>query len=190
MSEMNPISRFFVNLSSARRSERRYRWIRENATIPTGAICLEIGCGSGQLAVRFVDGFHPSRYLATDIDPRQLEEARKVLHRRYPSGPPTVLELRPADMLGLSFPDRSFDVVLAFVAIHHANAQHLDFTNVPRALAEIDRVLRPAGLLLYSELFHQERIRGWLAEHGYSLLRIQRGFRLESVVARKPTPPP
>ncbi len=187
---MNFISRFFVNRSAARRSEGRYRWIRENATIPSQAECLEIGCGNGELAARFVDGLQPAKYVATDIDPRQVEEAARTLRRRYPGGSPPALELRAADMLHLAFPDASFDVVLAFVAIHHASPTHHDFSKVPQALAEIDRVLRPNGILLYSEILHKQAIQQWLTEHRYALSGVRRRWRLESTVARKPAGPP
>lgn len=183
---MNPISRFFVNRSAARRSERRLSWIRQSATIPGQAVCLEIGCGSAALATRFVDAFRPARYVATDLDVRQLEEASRNLGRRYPGGSPSALELKAADMLRLPFPDASFDVVMAFVAIHHASPAHRDFSQVPQALSEIDRVLRPGGLILYSELFHKEAIRKWLTDRGYSISGLQRRWKLESVVAGKP----
>lgn len=185
MAEMNRISRFFVNRSSARRGAQRYRWIRENATVPERSVCLEIGCGSAEFAARFVEGLRPARYVATDIDPRQLEEAARTLRKRFPGGSPASLEVKQADMLELPFPDATFDVVLAFVALHHASASHLDFSQVPRALSEVDRVLRPGGLLVYSELFHKEGIRTWLTEHAYIVATAQRRFRLESVVARK-----
>lgn len=185
MAEMNSISRFFVNRSAARRSAKRYRWIRENVAIPKGAACLEIGCGNGAFATRFVEGFRPERYVATDLDPRQLKEATQELKKRFPNGLPANLELRPADMLHLPFPDASFTVVLTFVALHHAGPTHTDFTNVADALSEIDRVLRPGGLLIYSELFHKDLIRKWLAGHRYSIAAVQVRWRLESVAVRK-----
>jgi len=188
MPEMNRLARFFVNRSAARRGERRYRWIRTAASVPAEAECLEIGCGNGALAARFVDGLRPARYVASDLDARQLEEARRTLERKFPDGPPPALELRAADMTRLPFPDASFDVVLAFVAIHHASPSHRDFSRVPDALQEIDRVLRPNGLFLYAEIFHQEPIRRWLGDHGYTLSTVERRWRLESVVARKRGP--
>ncbi len=156
---------------------------------PARAECLEVGCGNARLAVLVVDGFRPQRYVATDVDARQLSAAGHVVRQRYPEGRPAALELRPADMLGLDFPDTSFDVVLAFVTIHHASPRHEDFLPVPRALSEIDRVLRPGGLLFYSEIFHHERIREWLAHRGYALASVQRRLRVESVAARKPGGP-
>jgi ubiquinone/menaquinone biosynthesis C-methylase UbiE len=118
------------------------------------------------MAARLVDGFRPARYIATDLDPHQLEAARQTLAKRYPGGLPPALELRVANMLDLPFPDASFDAVFAFVAIHHASPKHRDFANVPRALAEINRVLKPKGSLVYEEIEHKERIRRWLMERG------------------------
>src|SRR5713226_8962434 len=143
MAEMNRVSRFFVNRSSARRHARIYEWVRANLSLPAGAACLEIGCGNGDMASRLVDGFRPARYVATDLDPRQLEAASQNLAKRYPGGLPAALELRVADMLDLPFQDASFDAVFAFVAIHHASPKHRDFTNGPRALSAIDRILKP-----------------------------------------------
>lgn len=185
MAEMNRISRFFVNTFSGRRSARIYDWVRTNASLPSGAACLEIGCGNGDMAARIVDGLRPTRYVATDLDPRQIESARRHLSDRYPGGLPPALELRAADMLHLPFADASFDAVLAFVAIHHASPSHRDFTNVPVALAEIHRVLRPGGVLVYEEIVHKDGIRSWLTGRGYVLASPERGWTRESVVARK-----
>jgi 27-O-demethylrifamycin SV methyltransferase len=188
MAEMNRVSRFFVNRSSARRNARIYDWVRANLSLAAGAACLEIGCGNGDMAARIVDGFRPARYIATDLDPHQLEAARQNIAKRYPGGLPAALELRAADMLDLPFPDASFDAVFAFVAIHHASPKHRDFANVPRALSEIDRILRPKGSLVYEEIEHKEKIRGWFQERGYALTAVQRGWKRESVIATKRWP--
>ncbi len=159
--------------------------MRENASVPAGASCLEIGCGGGDLAARLVDGLRPARYMATDLDPRQLEAARRHLARLYPDGLPPALELREADMLRLPFPDGSFDLAVAVVSLHHASPSHRDSANVPLALAEVDRVLRPGGVFAYEEILHRELIRSWLEDHGFVLSGVRRGLRRESVVARK-----
>ena len=185
MTEMNRVARFFVNLSAARRADRAYEWIRRDMPMPPAARCLEIGCGHGDLAARIVEGFRPARYVATDVDPRQIETARRAAGRRYPSGLPPALILRNADMRHLPFEDTSFDVVLAVAALHHAGESHHDPTGIPEALSEIGRVLRPGGLVAYQEFLHKELIRTWFAGHGFSIDRIRSRRRLESVVASK-----
>jgi len=185
MAEMNRISRFFVNTFSVRRNARIYGWLAKNIALPAEAECLEIGCGNGDMAARIVDGMHPARYVATDLDPKQLESAKRHLATRHPDGIPPALELRAADMLHLPFADASFDAVFAFVAVHHASPSHHDFTNVPHALAEIDRVLRPRGMLAYEEIAHKEGIRSWLIDRGYVLTGIELGWKREAVVATK-----
>lgn len=187
MAEMNRIARFFVNRSSARRGRRIAAWIQEEGSLPPGAACLEIGCGNGDLGSRFVDGLRPSRYVATDLDPRQLDAARRHLAERYPGGLPATLELREADMLNLPFSDGTFDAVIAVVSIHHASPSHRDPSRVPAALGEIDRVLRAGGRLVYEEILHKDVIRGWLTQHGYMLSGLRRGLKRESIVARKPS---
>lgn len=183
--EMNTISRFFVNLSASRRAAGEYRWIRQEVAIPTSARCLELGCGNGHFATRFVGAFRPIEYVATDIDPVQVEAARRTIERRNGADATPNLTVRAADMLRLPFPDSSFEVVLAFVTIHHSGHSHHDFSQVPQALSEIDRVLRPSGLLVYQEFLHQDAIRRWLTEHAFTLEQVRRRWRLESVAARK-----
>src|SRR5207247_2698830 len=72
MAEMNRISRFFVNRSSARRNTRIYEWIRANLSLPAGATCLELGCGSGDMGARLVDGCRPAGHVGGDADTRQV----------------------------------------------------------------------------------------------------------------------
>ncbi len=189
MTEMNPISRFFVNLSARRRSNRRYAWISSGVAIPASSRCLELGCGNAIFAAQFVEKFRPSSYEATDLDPEQLTRARRVLARRFPAGVPAELHLQEANMLQLPFPDSTLDVVLAFVTLHHAGEDHHDFAAVQRALSEVNRVLRPGGRLVYEEFLHRDAIRSWLGSKGFVIERVDRRFRLERVAARKPPVP-
>jgi ubiquinone/menaquinone biosynthesis C-methylase UbiE len=190
MPEMNPLARFFVNTFTGRVNRRRYQWLAEHVHLPADAAFLEVGCGNGDLAARIVDGVGPAYYVATDLDPDQIAVASRHLARRYPQGIPAALELREANMLELPFPADSFDAVFAYTVLHHASAAHRDFSNVPRALAEIDRVLRPGGVLVYEEFLHKEKIRAWLAKHGYGLAAVGQHWSRETVAAVKPTANP
>ena len=189
MAEMNAVSRFFVNRVKGRANKRLYKWLTAHLPLPAGATCLEIGCGNGNMAARIMDGMSPASYVATDLDPRQLDAAKRYLAERYPAGLPDGLELRTADMLHLLFTDGSFDAVFAFAAIHHASPTHGDFTNVPRALTEIDRVLQPEGILAYEEFLHKDKIRLWLRDHRYRVIASDKRWTREVVVARKPSAP-
>ncbi len=185
MTEMGGVSRFFVNLFTGRRTARVFEWLVPNLGLPPSAVCLEIGAGNGDMARRFADGLRPSRYVATDLDPRQIEAARRHLATVFPGSIPASIELRAVDMLALPFPDASFDVVLAFQSLHHADEDHHAFLNVPKALAEMDRVLRPGGRFAYTEIMNQEKVRAWLTGHGFTVTAVRRRWTQEGVVAVK-----
>ena len=189
MAEMNPISRWFVNHVKGRANARLYAWLHDHLVLPPASVCLEVGCGNANMAVRIMDGMSPSRLVATDVDLRQLESAGRFLQQHYSEKPPAGLELRPADMLHLPFPDRGFDAVFAFASLHHAGKSHRDAGALPLALAEIDRVLRPDGVLAYEEFLHLERLHEWLRGRGYEVTAQRRRWRRERVLARKPSAP-
>ena len=188
MAEMNAVSRWFVNHLKSRANARLYAWVHGHVALPPASVCLEVGCGNGNMAVRIMDGMGPSRLVATDLDLVQMEAADRFARAHYPSGVPSGLEFRPADMTRLPFPNEGFDAVFAFATLHHAGTSHRDASHLEEALGEIERVTRPAGLLVYEEFLHKARIRSWLDGHGYSILEERRGFRRELVVARKPAP--
>lgn len=186
MTEMRGVSRFFVNRFTGRRNRRVAQWFVPNLHLPANSAILEIGCGNADLAWRIVEALRPARYVATDLDPRQIEVARDHLASLYRGGIPAGLELRTADMLALPFPDASFDAVLASYSLHHADEHHRAFVNVPRALAEVDRVLRPGAFLAYVEIVNKPKVGAWLADHGYGLRIVAYRWTSEAVVIRKP----
>jgi ubiquinone/menaquinone biosynthesis C-methylase UbiE len=186
MPEMNALARFFVNTFTGGVNRRRLRWLVANVRLPSNGVFLEVGCGNGDLAARIFDAAGPSRYVATDLDPRQVDVARRHLGVRYPRGIPPNLELREADMLALPFPDSYFDAVFAYTVLHHAGHSRHDFTEVPRALAEIDRVLRPDGKLVCEEFLHKEKIRSWFQERGYALSALGHRWSRDTFALSKP----
>lgn len=96
---------------------------------------LELGSGSGAMAVELLDRYPDIRLVATDVDPAMREAAR---HRLAPYGDRA--EVREADATSLPFDDGSFDAVVSFIMLHHV----IDWE---QALGEITRVLRPGGIL-------------------------------------------
>ena len=96
---------------------------------------LELGSGSGAMAVELLDRYPTIRLTATDVDPAMRAAATQ---RLAPYGDRA--RVRAADATTLPFEDASFDAVVTFIMLHHV----IDWE---QALAEIARVLRPGGIL-------------------------------------------
>jgi ubiquinone/menaquinone biosynthesis C-methylase UbiE len=106
---------------------------------------LDVGCGNGVAALLVADTFGV-RAVGVDVDPQQIALARTAaIDRRE------VLFLT-ADATCLPFEDGQFDIVATNKTMHH----------VPRwssALAEMRRVVKPHGYLVYADL----KAPAWLA---------------------------
>jgi ubiquinone/menaquinone biosynthesis C-methylase UbiE len=116
---------------------RVHRRLVELAAIEPGHRVLEIGCGTGNLALR-AHRMHPDAELVgIDPDPLALARARRKAER---AGRPVRFDQGKAG--DLPYPDESMDRVLSAFMFHH-----LDDAEKRRALAETRRVLRPGGQL-------------------------------------------
>ena len=100
-----------------------------------GLSLLDAGCGPGTITVDLARRVAPGRVLGVDRSPDVLAQAAA-----HAVDQGVALEVQPADVYALPFPDASFDVVHA-----HQLLQHVD--DPVRALVEMRRVLRPDGLL-------------------------------------------
>lgn len=110
---------------------------------------LELGCGTGNDAARLTrEGL---RVVATDLSTEAVAQAR----RKYAH----VVDFRVVDMAaGLPFSDRSFDAVMANVAVHMFSD-----TVTRSVFDDVRRVLRPGGLFLFHVNAHDDRTlrSGW-----------------------------
>lgn len=103
---------------------------------------LDIGCGTGELARAVARHYRPVRVLATDFTGAMLRRARDDRGSRALGGR---LAYGAANASRLPFADGAFDLVTnAFVARNLAD--------LPGALGEMRRVLRPHGVLLTLEI--------------------------------------
>jgi malonyl-CoA O-methyltransferase len=104
-----------------------------------GLRVLDVGCGSGRylglLAQRGA-----SRVVGVDPEPAMLARA----------GAPVVC----AGLPRLPIASASFDVVLCALVVGH-------LPDLPRAIAELGRVLRPGGTLVYSDVHPAGAALGW-----------------------------
>src|SRR5262249_60382066 len=109
------------------------------APAPARARVLEVGCGPGRLAIRLARQ-HGLDVTGLDLDPAMIQRARaNAAHpgngdQRWPS-------FLVGDVAALAFPDRSFDLVVSTLSMHH-------WADPAAGLAEIGRVLRPGGRAL------------------------------------------
>ena len=110
-----------------------------------GARVLDLAGGTGDLTARLAPsvGRHGSVVLA-DVNRTMLERGRVRLIDRGIAGN---VHYARCDAEGLPFPDRSFDRVVIGFGLRNV-------TNQGRALDEMFRVLRPAGMLLVLEFSH------------------------------------
>ena len=106
---------------------------------PAGAQVLEVGCGPGHLSIRLAR-HHGLEVTGLDLDPAMIARARANTHRQETDG-----QRRPkflvGDVAALAFPDRSFDLVVSTLSMHH-------WADPAAGLAEIVRVLRPGARAL------------------------------------------
>ncbi|HJS49815.1 MAG TPA: class I SAM-dependent methyltransferase [Gaiellaceae bacterium] len=124
---------------------------------------LEVGCGEGELAERMTAEL-AAEVIAIDQSERMVEIARA-----------RGVDARIGDVQELHFADVAFDVVVAAWMLYHV-------PDLDRAVAELARVLRPAGRLVavtnasdhLQEMLDLAGVEGWgfsfRAENGAEIL--------------------
>lgn len=103
---------------------------------------IDFGAGMGWLSGVLVR--MGCRTIALDVSPSALRQAERALAPLAPpSGPPRA-EFRLFDGFSFPVPDDSVDRVVCFDALHHV-------PNKSRVLAEMFRVLRSGGIVVFAE---------------------------------------
>ena len=109
----------------------------EQACIESGHRVLDLGCGTGTLALLIKRTQQEAEVVGLDGDPKVLEIAKAKVDR---SGQEITMDYGMA--FELPYPDDSFDRVLSSLLFHHLTRE-----NKVRTLTEVFRVLRPGGQL-------------------------------------------
>jgi SAM-dependent methyltransferase len=104
---------------------------------------LDCGCGPGTITLGLAEWASQGRVVGIDIGEPQLEAARRMARDRGIGN----VEFQRASVFALPFPDESFDVVFSQAMFCH-------IPNHAGAIAEIRRVLRPAGTVAIRDIIN------------------------------------
>lgn len=134
---MNSVRDFYNNHATSFAVTRNKFW-RDGEYIaqllPQKGAILDVGCGNGRLTT-----FISNEVVYTGVD--NAENIIKIAQEQYGS---VTRQFAVSSMEALSFPDKSFDCVVACASLHHVAGYSLQL----QALREMRRVLREGGFLV------------------------------------------
>jgi SAM-dependent methyltransferase len=145
-------------------------WLFDHIQLPPTASILEVGCGLGSLWVENLARI-PAQWniILSDFSPGMLASTQQHLGAGLTSGDYAVLDLQ-----ALPFLDACFDAVIANHMLYHVPDR-------PRALAEVQRVLKPHGRLYASTIGRQHLLElADIVQRFDSNLALWNGWPLES----------
>ena len=98
---------------------------------------LEIACGTGRVTKHLVSKLPPdAKLVATDLNPDMLKIAESIIHSKN-------IQWQVADAHELPFENEAYDAVVCQYGV-------MFFHDKPKALREINRVLKPGGTFLFN----------------------------------------
>jgi len=124
------------------------------ADIQPGEHVLDVGCGTGTLALEVARrAGRAGRVTGIDPSSEQIARARsKAARHNVP------IDFQIGVIEHLAFPDQTFDVVLSTLMMHHVPA-----SLKRQGLAEIARVLKPGGRLVIADFKPKKERQGQAA---------------------------
>ena len=103
---------------------------------------LDIATGTGDFAILAAEKIKPQQIMGADISEGMMAIGREKVKAK---GLEQIIRFERQDCTALSYPDNSFDVVMAAFGIRN-------FQDLEAGLAEMCRVLKPGGMLCVLEL--------------------------------------
>lgn len=173
-STLAPVYELWAQFTESRPRRR----VLELADVHDGEAILEVATGTGAQLVSLAQRNPSGRTVGIELAEGMLSQTRK----RLQAAGLTSAELVRGDALQLPFADESFDLLV--------NGYMLDLLpreDIPRALVEFKRVMRPGGRLVLSNMTKGERRRhrvwDWLYARGLNITANCRGVLAAPVLA-------
>jgi len=130
------------------------------AELGLGHSVLDVGCGTGTLALLIMQHHRGVSVIGVDPDPRALARAERKAQQ---AGVLIRFERGFGD--ALAHPDASFDRVFSSMMFHH-----VPMDEKPLVLAEMRRVLKPGGRLEFLD-FDDSRLPRLMSDVGFTEVR-------------------
>jgi len=99
---------------------------------------LDICCGTGFVAFHLLKRIKPEKLTILDISEKEIITAKNLLTNNYPG---VKINCAVADAVNSRLPAASFDIIIGNSFLHH-------FYNIPVALKEFYRLLKPGGVFI------------------------------------------
>jgi demethylmenaquinone methyltransferase/2-methoxy-6-polyprenyl-1,4-benzoquinol methylase/phosphoethanolamine N-methyltransferase len=171
-----PYYDFMVEITSLGHAGMLRRMTVDNALIQPGDSVLDVGCGTGEVALLARTRTKAGTVHGIDPAPEMIAVAKGKAARKTLD-----VDFRVGVIEALPFPDASMDVVTSSLMMHH-----LPEDLQARGMAEVYRVLKPGGRLLIADFMrptgslmnhifttvtHHQHVRSGLADEVTMLLQ-------------------